>query len=90
MEIIIGIIVALFGGLIFYKKKADKSAVDAKLGETKGKDAVLEEAAAELKAQIAEIDNNLEKIRKDKEAERVKSKNLTLAERRERIKKGLK
>ena len=38
MEYLIGLIVLLFGGLFFYKKKADDASTEAKLAETKGRD----------------------------------------------------
>jgi len=89
MEIIIGIIVALFGGLLFFKKKADKSAVEAKLAETKGRDKELEMTQDELEASIKEIDNNLDRINEERKAKKKADDNLTLAERRKRIKEGL-
>ena len=89
MEIIAGIIVALLGGLFFFKKKADKAAVDSKLAETRGRDQELEISENELEAAIAEIDENLTKIKEERDKRRNEDRNMTLAERRARIKKGL-
>lgn len=85
MEYILGIIAALIGGLFFYKKKADKVAIDAKLSESKGRDRELREQELDLKDAIAEIDANLEKIRKEREAKNNRTK--TLKEIRDELKK---
>ena len=92
MELIIGLIVALFGGLIFYKKKADKAAVDTKLAKTRGQDIALKEQQDEVKAAIETLDKGIEAMKKEKEAKDLKRKNkyMSLKERKERIKKGLK
>lgn len=90
MEYIIGLILALVGGLFFYKNKADKASVDGKLAETRGRDKELELSQEELEKQIAELDKGIEKMKADREAKKIKEDNMTLAERRERIKKGLK
>lgn len=89
MEYIIGIIVALLGGVFYFKKKADNKAVEAKLAHTKGRDKELSDAAADLKKQIAELDAGIERARKEREARKERDKNMTLAERRKRIKEGL-
>lgn len=90
MEILIGIIVALLGGLFHFKNKADKAAVKAKLAKTEGRDEELKLEKGEIEGLIAEIDKNIEKMNKEREEKKNKEDNLTLAERRERIKKGLK
>lgn len=90
MEIIIGIIMALVGGLFFYKKKADKAAVDGKLAKTKGQDQELELKQEDLERMIAEIDDNIKALEVKKKADKNKRKNMTLAERRDAIRKGKK
>lgn len=91
MEYIIGVILALLGGLFFYKKKADKAAVDSKLAEAKGKDSILEGEQFDLKEEIKKIDERLELIRKEREASnKENTKNLSLKEIRDRIKNGKK
>lgn len=90
MEIIIAIIAALVGGLFFYKNKADKVSVDGKLAETKGQDRGLQNEAEEIKKAIEMLDKGIEAARKEREAEKQKKKSMTLAERRESIKKGRK
>jgi len=90
MEYIIGLIIILLGGIFHFKKKADNTAIDAKLAKTKGKDEALAQEQFDLEAAIKEIDDNLEKVRKDKEEANKKRKNLTLVEIRDQIRKGLK
>ena len=87
MEYLIGLIAALIGGIFFYKKKADKNAIDAKLAETKGKDSALIDEAKEVRLAIEEIDKNLKKIKEEREVERKKRKYMTLKERAELAKK---
>lgn len=90
MEYIIGILVALLGGVIYFKKKASDAAVDAKLARTKGKDEELEVTAEELARQIVEIDKNIEKARKERKERTKAERRMTLKERRDRIRKGIK
>lgn len=92
MELVIGLIVALFGGLVFFKKKADKAAVDSKLAETRGRDAALREQQEELEAAIRTLDEGIATMKKKREAETRKREfdNLSLKERADRIKKGIK
>lgn len=92
MEVYLTIIIATVLGLLFYKRKSEKAEIESKLAEIKGKDSQLEITQDELEAAIAEIDSNIEKLRKAREAEerKVKEDNMTLKERAERIKKGIK
>lgn len=89
---LIGIIVALFAGLFFYKNKADKAKVDAKLSETKGRDAALKESQEEIESAIETLDKGIDKMKAEQEAEARKraEDNLSLKERADRIKKNLK
>lgn len=89
MEILIGIIVALLGGVFYFKNKADEKSVESKLAAIKGQDKELEITEEELKAQIAEMDNNIKRIRKERKESKKNIKDLSLAERRKRIKEGL-
>ncbi len=88
MEYLIGVLVALLGGIFYYKKKADDAIVDSKLAETKGKDEVLKQRQEELKSAIKEIDDNIKKMNENREVEKKKNDNLTLAELRDKIRKG--
>lgn len=87
MEYLIGIILALLGGLIFYKKKADNNAVDVKLAKTKGRDAELQVSQEEVESAIREIDSRIEEIKKEKKERDKDRKNLSLKERAEEAKK---
>ena len=90
MEYLIALLVALFGGAMFFKRKADKAIVDSKLALTKGRDIELKLTQDDLRKSIAEMDAGLERVKKNRDTERENTKDLTLAERRDRIKKGLK
>lgn len=54
-EVIIGLIAALGGLALYFKSKADKSKVDAILGETKGRDAELKGQQDKVKDEINEV-----------------------------------
>jgi predicted nucleic acid-binding Zn-ribbon protein len=92
MELLVGLVVTLLGGLVFFKRKADKAEVDAKLAEVRGRDAALKEQQEELEAAIRTLDNGIEAMKKTRELEARKraEDNLTLKERADRIKKRLK
>lgn len=89
---IIGLIVALFAGLMFYKNKSDKAKADAKIAETKGRDAALKESQDEINAAIDTLDKGIAKMKAEQEAEARKraEDNMTLKERADRIKRNLK
>lgn len=89
MEYIIGLILALVGGLLFYKRKSEKAEIDSKLSETKGKDSILKENQADVEKAISDLDAGIEKMKAEREAQRIKDENMTLKERADRIKKGL-
>lgn len=90
MEFIVGILVALLGAVFYFKKKAGDASVEAKLARTRGQDKELELTAEELKRQIDEIDDGIEQARKEREERRLAEKRMTLKERRDRIRKGIK
>ena len=92
MDIIIALLAVAFGGLIFYKKKADKAEVENKLIETKAKDQALHEQQAEIKSAMETLDKGIARLKEEREAEMRKRKedSLTLKERRDRIRKGIK
>lgn len=89
---IIGIITALFFGLLFYKNKSNKAKAEAKLAETKGRDAALKEQEAEIESAIETLDKGIAKMKAEQEAEARKraEDNMTLKERADRIRKNLK
>jgi len=90
MEYLVGLLIAALGGVFYFKNKADNKAVEVKLAESKGKDEVLAQEQFDLEAAIQEIDNNIAKVKKEKEDAKKKNDNLSLAEIRDQIRKGLK
>jgi len=91
MEIIVMLITALIGGIFYFKRKADKVEQDKKIVEAKAQDKALREYQDELERQIAVLDAGIKKMKQekiDKDAKR--KKYLTLKERSEKLKKGLK
>lgn len=90
-KIIAAVVLILAGLAWFFKRKSDKASTDAKLAETKGKDAILVQHQRDVEAAIASLDAGIEKMRKEKEVADRKREfdNLSLKERADRIKKGL-
>lgn len=87
MEYIIGLILALVGGLLFYKNKSEKSETDSKLGETRGRDKELAITQKDVQDAIKSIDGGIEKMHQDREAQRQADENLSLKERADKMKK---
>lgn len=92
MEYLIGLLIAAIGGLLFFKNKADKATADAKLAEVKGRDKELQITQKELQDFINQVDTNIAKMKaqQEQEARKRKENNMSLKERADRIKKGLK
>lgn len=90
MEYIIGIIVALIGGVFYFKNKADSATVDSKLAKTKGRDIELENHRKIVAEAIKEIDENIEKAKAQRKQEKNNLKNMSLKERAEAAKKRYK
>ena len=90
MEFLIGIVVLLFGGLVFYKRKADQSETTARLGEIKGQDKQLEIRQDEVEEAVKAIDSGIEQMKLEQRLKREQQRNMTLTERADQIKKGLK
>lgn len=88
MSYVLALIVAALGGLLFFRKKQDVQSV---LVETQTKDQALSEQQKEVDAVIATLDAGIAKMKAEREAGARKQAedNLTLAERRDRLKKGL-
>lgn len=86
MEYLVGTLVALLGGLLFYRNKAKNSDVEAKLANTKGQDQVLKIREEEIEEAIKSIDEGISKMKADKLAEKQRRDNLTLKERAEEAK----
>jgi len=86
MDILIALLIAALGGVFYFKKKADESAIDAKLGKTKGQDLELKKEQMTLKEAIKQIDENIKKLRESKTSQ----KDKTLAEVKEDLKNKLK
>lgn len=83
MEILIGLLVAAFGGVFFFKNKADKAAVDAKFATLKAKDEDLKKRQGELDELIGIVDEGIKLAEEKKAAAKDKRKNMSLIERRE-------
>lgn len=90
MEIIIGILAAILGGMFLHSRNASK--VAAKQRETEIRDQALKEQQEAVQGAIKALDEGIEKAKRDKELLDAKNarRNLTLKERAEQIKKGLK
>lgn len=88
MSYVLALIVAALGGLLFFKKKQDTQSI---LAETQAKDQALAEQQKEVDAVIATLDAGITKMKAEREAEAKKQAedNLSLKERRDRIRKGL-
>ena len=91
MESVVLAIIAALAGIFLFKNKSDKDAA-IKLAETKAKDKALKEQEAEARKAIAALDAGIAKMRAEQEAEARKRAfdNMSLKERADRIKKGLK
>lgn len=87
MEYIIGLVLALLGGLLFYKNKSDKASTDAKLGETRGRDKELAINQKDIQNAIDGLDAGIEKMKAEREAQRLADENLSLKERADKMKK---
>lgn len=86
MEYIIGVIVALIAGLLFYRNKAKEAQVDSKLAETKGRDRELKLVHNDIKNAIEDIDKGIKKIKEERKTKN--NKQLTLEERAEKWNKN--
>jgi len=84
MEYIIGIIFALVGGLLFYRNKAKKAQVDAKLAKTKGRDAHLKIVQDEVRQAIDDLDQGIAKMKEKRDSEKESNKNLSDKQRADR------
>lgn len=87
MEYVVALVLALLGGLVFYKKKSEKAETESKLAETKGRDAELEVTQKEAEDAVKAIDDGIEKMKAEREAKRLADENLSLAERAEKMRK---
>jgi hypothetical protein len=94
MEILIGIIVLLAGGLFYVNNKRKQAEVKGIVADVTGQDKQLEKQQIKLKEEIQVIDSRIEQVRKEREAE-LKAReddHLTLAERaklaRDKFSKG--
>jgi len=86
MEYLISIIVALLGGLFYFKNKADQVSANERIAETKGRDRELAERQADIEQAIKDLDDGIRKMNEEREAERQREKNMTLKERAEAAK----
>jgi hypothetical protein len=83
MEYIIGILFAAIGGVFYFKSKADKAAVDAKLAHIKGRDKELKEQQEELGKVMDFLDEQIKQAKTSSEVKKKIRKHMTLKERRE-------
>ncbi len=70
MEYIVGLIIALAGGLLYYKSRADKASSDAALAETRGRDRELADQQREVERSISEMDAAIADIREERKKRR--------------------
>ena len=82
MEYIVGLLFAALGGIFFFKSKADKSAVEAKLAVLKAKDEELVKKGKVYDEMIGIVDDTLKQAEIKKEEDKKKRKYMTLGERR--------
>lgn len=90
MEYLLGLLVAVLGGLFYFKNKSDKAESEVRLGETKIKDAKLETEQVNVQEQVKAIDEGIERMKQERLAERERRKNMSLKELAEEIRKGIK
>lgn len=81
MEYLIGIIVALFAGVLYFKGKADKAAAGSRIIQTKSRDRELAERQTEVEQAIKDLDDGIRKMNEQKAKEEKSHKNMTLKER---------
>ena len=81
MEYLIGIIVALVGGIFYYANKSDKALADKCIAETKGRDRELAERQAEVEQAIKDLDDGIQKMNEERKAQANKYESKTLKER---------
>ena len=87
MEYLIGIIVALIGGLLFYRDKAKTSQTNEKIANTKGRDRELAEQESLVIQAIKDLDDGIRRETEKRKKEAEKRKNMTLKERADAAKK---
>lgn len=83
MEYFIGLFVLVFGGMIYFKNKADKARRDAILGKARGKDKVLKAQHKEVDQAKRDLEEGIERIKEDRKKERDRRTNMTDNERAE-------
>lgn len=86
MEYLVGIIVALLGGLFYFKNKADQAGANERIAEIKGRDRELAERQADVEQAIKDLDDGIRKMNEKKKSEDKNYKNMTLKERAEAAK----
>ena len=86
MEYLIALIVALFGGIFYFKTKADKAETKSKISENKGRDRELAEQQAFIEQAILDLDKGIEKMNKERHTEKNEYVSKTLKERAEEAK----
>ena len=84
MEYILGLIIALIGGVVYFKNKAEDNAVKSELAETMGRDKELREQQEDVEAAISEIDKGIAKVKEDRARRRSEAKKETMEERADR------
>ena len=84
MEYLVGIIVALAGGVFVLWRKLQGAKVEKTLAETKGADAILKQNQEAVDKLIDNLDKGIEKMNEDRKKEKEDQKNLSLSERAKR------
>lgn len=81
MEYLIGIIVALVGGLFYFVNKSSEAVAENKISETKGRDRELAEQQAEIEQALKDLEDGIVKMNQKREKEKAVYRNRTLKER---------
>lgn len=86
MEYLVGLVLALLGGIFYFKGKADKAAVGARIAVTKAKDEALAEEEKLVEEAIQALNEAIITTEEKRKAELKKRKSMTLKERAEEAK----
>jgi len=88
MEYIVGLLIAAVGAAFYYKNKSDKAGVNAILAETRGKDSELAKDQKEVEDSIKDLDDGINKLKKERVEKRKEREGLTRAQRADEWKKN--
>lgn len=86
MELIVGFLVFALIGIYYFKSKAEKEALDARMEAIKSKDAALKEDQDMVEKAIKDIDAGISALKKERESAN-QTKDISLEERAKLAKK---